>query len=297
MTEFLGQNINNGLYIIYGLVAVVVILIIVIVVLDRKETKRRKLNEKLLSNTLNFKPITDETYIDKNVDELDVVELKKDEPKKESKIEKDYDEYEDFDEINEIEDIPTPVEPVQQQLDLSFEDEYKEEELDKTQAQIRVEEITKALEKAVIEERQAEEDRYQAFEEEQEKNAIISYQELKVSYDKLYEENEKVQYMDDDNIPINIDELYEYNRTKPENIEKQPEKVEIPVEEKVEVKVEEPKKVQMEDFNPNKQVFKRSPYISPVYGIQKPEDEKKEEEINNASNFLNEIKELRDNLE
>ena len=129
MTEFLGQNINNGLYIIYGLVAVVVILIIVIVVLDRKETKRRKQNEKLLSNTLNFKPITDDTYIDKNVDEIEVVDLKKDEPKRESKIEEDFEEIEDITEIDKIEEKPEikPIEePIRQQLDLSFDDEYTE---------------------------------------------------------------------------------------------------------------------------------------------------------------------------
>ena len=82
-----------------------------------------------------------------------------------------------------------------------------ENELEKTQAQLRVEEITKALENAQIDEI-VEKDKYEQFEEEQEKNAIISYNELMKSFDKLYTENEKIQYLDDDEIPININELY-----------------------------------------------------------------------------------------
>ena len=283
MAGFFGQNIDNQLYFIYGLVALVVILIIVIVVLDRKETKRRKQNEKLLSNTLNFKPIKDDSYIDKNIDDIEVVELK-------NNVEPKVEEYEEVSEMSE-------VEPYQEQLPLEFEeeiDEFEEDDLDKTQAQIRVEEITKALEKAVEEEKQEQQDKYLAFEEEQEKNAIISYQELKKSYDKLYEENEKIQYVDDDNIPINIDELYEYNKSKQEKVEPV-EKVVQPVTQ-VEVK-EEPKKVKIEDFNENKQTFKRSPYISPVYGIQKPVEIKPDTEVTDANKFLNDLKELRDNLE
>ena len=273
MTEFLSQNINTGLYIIYGLVVLVVVLIVVVVVLDRKETKRRRQNEKLLSNTLNFKPIKDDSYIDKNVDEIEVVDLQKEKVEEEP--------------ITEEEDVFEEELPVQQKLDLDFEDDTDEDELGKTQAQIRIEEITKALEKAVMEEKQKEEDKYAKFEEEQEKNAIISYKELKESFDKLYEENEKVQYVDDDSIPININELYEYNKTSTESVDAEP----------VEVKVEEPKKVKLEDFNEGKRVFKSSPYISPVYGIQKPTEVVPDNEITNANSFLNDLKELRDNLE
>ena len=282
MAGFFGQNIDNQLYFIYGLVALVVILIIVIVVLDRKETKRRKQNEKLLSNTLNFKPITDDSYIDKNIDDIEVVDLKRDEEEK-------------------IPEIPDVV-PQQEQLHLEFEedttlddDEYIEDELDKTQAQIRVEEITSALEKAVAEEKQEQQDKYMAFEEEQEKNAIISYKELKKSYDKLYEENEKIQYVDDDSIPISVNELYEYNR--PKEVNQEPVVKTQVVEEKVEIKQEEPKKVKLEDFNENKQTFKRSPYISPVYGIQKPVEITSDSEVTDANKFLNDLKELRDNLD
>ena len=57
-----------------------------------------------------------------------------------------------------------------------------------------------------------EKDKYEQFEEEQEKNAIISYNELKKSFDKLYTESERIQYLEDDEIPINIEELYKLQK-------------------------------------------------------------------------------------
>ena len=114
--------------------------------------------------------------------------------------------------------------------------------------------------------------------EEQEKNAIISYEELMNSYDKLYEENEKNQYVDDDTIPINIKELYELGEQ-----EKKLDSVNIKMEEEV---LEEPIVQQT--------TFKKSPYISPVYGIEQSNDDT---DLSSANQFLNNLKELKSNLE
>ena len=62
---------------------------------------------------------------------------------------------------------------------------YVESDLEKTQAQIEIEEITKALKKAQEEEERI--DPYAKFEEEQEQNAIISYKELQEKFDELYD--------------------------------------------------------------------------------------------------------------
>ena len=173
------------------------------------------------------------------------------------------------------------------------EDIYIESDLEKTQAQIRVEEITEALKKAQVEE-QIEEDKYAKFEEEQEKNAIISYNELKKSFDKLYSENEKIQYIDDDEIPINIDELYQLSKKqeKKETLEDTIKRIN---------EISAPKK---EEYQQKETVttstFKSSPLISPVYGIQKPPVETKttvDKDIQNANQFLQSLKELKNNLD
>ena len=137
----------------------------------------------------------------------------------------------------------------------------------------------RALEKAEKQDK----DKYEIFEEEQEKNAIISYNELKKSFDKLYSENEKIQYLEDDEIPINIEELYKIKETN-----------------------EESNKVELKDLSDIKKssqttsTFKNSPYISPVYGIQEPPIETKrvpDIEIESANQFLQTLKELKNNLD
>jgi len=83
------------------------------------------------------------------------------------------------------------------------EEQYIEDDLEKTSAQLQLEILAKELEKA----KELQEDKIARFEEEQEENAIISYHELLKVCDKLYDQNEKVQYMDEGNEPINLDEL------------------------------------------------------------------------------------------
>lgn len=267
------NSVSSGIYLVYGLVALLIILIIIIIIIDRKESKRETQN---LFDTLNMKIISNNNFDD----EPEIIEVKHNEKEKES--------FDDLilsisPDLNEARDKIKETVKLMDMEDMLTE---KESDLEKTQAQLRVETITKALEEANIDEK-IEEDKYQKFEEEQEKNAIISYEELKDSFDKLYSENEKIQYIDDDTIPININELYELSdEIKKEKIE------EIkPKEELVEVKTN----------NLGDTQFRNSPFISPVYGIQKPpitsETHKTDDEIEDATRFLNNLKELQSNLE
>ena len=245
------NNVSSELYFIYGLIALVVILIAIVIIIDRKEQRKSRRRVKL-SDTLNMKPITEDMLRDNTYEEIDLIKDKKEEKK-------------------EVTEIP------QIKLDLDFGDEeevYQESDLEKTQAQIRVEEISKALEEAGVDSEE-QVDKYSFYEEEQEKNAIISYEELSNSYDKLYEENEKRQYIDDATIPINIKELYELS-----------DKEEAVVSEYI----DDSKK---EEINNRKE----TDYISPIYGIYNPNETKNDKDLENANKFLNNLKELKSNLE
>lgn len=274
MKNIFDNAISSELFFVYALIALVIILIIVIVVLDKKESKKKPKN---LFDTLNMKIIADpyeQNTTDKDNEKVSEEII----INQELKVN---DDFQDLEPIEEVK-IKDTAETLRETINELKNETYTENELDKTQAQIRVEEITKALEEAKQEE--LEEDKYQKFEEEQEKNAIISYNELKESFDRLYSENEKIQYLDDDEIPINIDELYELR--------------------------DHQQKAKLDDFTtiktePEEKVstsgFKNSPLISPVYGIQTPPVENNnkslDSDIESTNLFLKNLKELKNNLE
>ena len=99
-----------------------------------------------------------------------------------------------------------------------------------------------------------------SFEEEQERTAIISLDELMQKSDNLYSENEFVQY-DDGNEPISIDEVISmYNKE-----EKQ---INIPeVNAIVEEKINDAKEEKKELYTKKEEI----PFISSVYGLEKNE--------------------------
>ena len=148
------NSIDSDLYIIYGLVGLVIILIIAIIIIDRIEKKRERKSRNRLSDTMQMKPLTEEM-------------ISMYEEEQEEKAER-------------IASVP------EVKVDLKNIPEYKEEDLEKTQAQIRVEEINNALKEAGVDDETKENvyDKYDSFEQEQEQNAIISYEELMNSYDK-----------------------------------------------------------------------------------------------------------------
>lgn len=276
MKGLLSNAISNELALVYGLIALVIILIIVIIIIDKKEAKRKPQN---LFDTLNMKIIA-------NPDEIAEINSKEDFQSETIEMNQQKQEI-NFDDINPLPEVDITESSTIENLEENI---YVESDLEKTQAQIRVEEITNALKNAQVEEK-IQEDKYSKFEEEQEKNAIISYNELKESFDRLYSENEKIQYLEDDEIPINIEELYQISGQQEEKNK------------------EEPNKVKLDDFSnfkPEKSepksntTFKSSPLISPVYGIQEPPIPPKttvDTEIENANQFLQSLKELKNNLD
>ena len=300
MDNLLGSTISGELIFVYGLIALVIVLIVVIIAIDKRESKKKPQN---LFDTLNMKIIADPYSYDNKTVEDTVEDSKVDVIEVQQQIKET--DFHDLEPIPEVQMVTSSSSNVQDntdqinQADYSLnsydykeqsssvgEEAYVETDLEKTQAQIRVEEITNALKNAQVDE-QIQEDKYAKFEEEQEKNAIISYNELKKSFDKLYSENEKIQYLEDDEIPINIDELYQFN-----------------------TKQEELPKVKLEDFsdftstksevNKSTSTFKSSPLISPVYGIQEPPVQVKstvDVDIQNANQFLQSLKELKSNLD
>ena len=254
----LNGSISTELYFIYGLIIVVILLIITVLIIDRKDAKRDRRRIKL-TDTLNMKPITDDMIRDsKYQDDVELIEI-------ESEDEEQYN-------TKSIPEIKIDLE----KAGLIDEEEeiYHDTELEKTQAQIRVEEITKALEEAKVDEKiEEEKDKYADYEEEQEKNAFISYEDLKNSYDKLYAENERKQYVEDNSIPINIKELYEVN-----NMEEEYQK---------EYVTNNDEDVELLDTD--------SPSNTYVH-VNQTVNNKVDNDIKNASDFLTTLKELRNNL-
>lgn len=268
MINVIGTNIKSELLIVYSLIGLVIALIIIILIIDKVNSKKK---ENLFSSkkvTRSLKKLEQESK------EIDTTILKE----------------ESEENIVPISDIKVEEEILEE---IENEEPYIEDELEKTQAQIEVEAITKALEEAQKEERI---DPYKQFEEEQEQNAIISYEELQEKFDELYDANEKIQYIDDDNLPIDLHELYQKNE-----------------------EILNPKKVKLDDLNTvkvNTEVkteikkepttgFKSSPVISPVYGIQSEQSQnisktditEIDAEIKKTNEFLKTLKELQKNLD
>ena len=203
-------------------------------------------------------------------------------------------------------------------------EEEKDDSLQYTNAVPNEEEAKEELRKATIELIKSQEEpkniELTEFEQEQEKNAIISVDELMKKGNNLYEQNEITQYEDEGNEPISLQDL----EKRMDNIKKEvvaleseepyqqirtPEKPQI-------LNVEEPK-IKLDDFytaKPSKayqddHVFKSSPIISPIFGIEKQSKEtnlelentanydKLDEEIKKTNEFLGKLRELQKNLD
>lgn len=269
MINLIGTDIKNELLVVYTLIGLVVAFLIVFLIIDH--VKNKNYNNKNNTKGRSLKELEKEA---KQIDSFEEQTIKE-----------------------KSDDIIIPIENVHIDEgllnELDNEDIYVENELEKTQAQIEVEEITKALEAAKQEERI---DPYKKFEEEQEQNAIISYEELQEQFDKLYDENEKIQYVNDNDLPINIEELYQKN----EEI-LNPKKVKLDDLKTIKIKSEIKDKIS----TPNSTGFKSSPVISPVYGIQSSQNQNitKTEvndidvEIKKTNEFLKTLKELQKNLD
>lgn len=203
---------------------------------------------------------------------------------------------------------------------------YAPIELNKDEAKEELERLTKELEiRAEIEKQKAldeanniekEDDELTSFEKEQEENAIISMDELMSKANDIYTNNEVIQYEDEGNEPITLDDLrarWEQEQAKFAKIEKEEEKKE---EVAVEVKPEE-KEIKKVVFPTMERIskFENSPIISPVYGIERKDNdedvissnelelentadyEKFDEEIRKTNEFIATLKELQKKLD
>lgn len=310
------SNVNHGLLLVYGLIAFVILLIAVILIIDKIHHKKEEslFHSRHLKNRLRELQVmeSEKRLETRSQERKEKQEEFVSEPPKEvieeitatDEVEPEKDlEVESHQEIIETSDLKMEEAPVREEPKSvvpeinplkkeSITPSKVQEDLEKTQAQIEVEEITKALEKAVQEEQEL--NKYAKFEEEQEQNAIISYAELKGKFDELYEESEKTQYVNDDTIPINLKELYETNELIQAESQRKPS---VPV-------VEDPPVEAVKPLEKKPGEFRNSPIISPVYGIQKDDFQiKKEvsktsrEDLQTTTDFLNTLKELQKNLD
>ena len=172
------------------------------------------------------------------------------------------------------------------------------------------------------------------YEEQQEATAIISLEELVRKGKEMYESNEVTQYEDEGNEPISLEELEKRNVLLNDESYTQPFIIENVVDtdtdmeeqttpqiisteeislEKTNVSVDS--NIRLDSINPveeNTKVtkkFRSSPIISPIYGIEKSENnndlalentanyEKFDQEIKKSNEFLMSLKELQKNLD
>ena len=241
---------------------------------------------------------------------------------------------EEFEASKSIEDIYSEVKEEVESLENNSTEElkYTDIEPNKEEAIAELKKVTENLLKKEEQEKlEPENIELTKFEEEQEENAIISMDELLRKSNELYEKNEVKQYEDEGNEPISLQDL----EARMNNIKSEIEAIEvedkkdnsivenitnnIPVYE-----VKEPEqiiksnKVVLDDFNTIDKsdkvyrddiVFKSSPIISPIFGIENnhPSNDmmlentanydKFDEEIKKTNEFIVTLKELQEKLD
>ena len=210
---------------------------------------------------------------------------------------------------------PEVIEPVKETEELT----YTSIEPTKQEAQAELRRLTEELEAASSS--QEENITLTSFEEEQERDAIISLEELIKRSKEMYKSNEISQY-DDENIPISLSDLERQIQETLQGTEfldtpTEPVLIETPTIEPIK---EEQEQLVLEDLNTveinekpisnayKTEVFKISPVISPIYGIEKTRNsndmelentanyEKLDAEIKKTNEFLAMIKDLQKNL-
>ena len=243
---------------------------------------------------------------------------------------------EEYESSKSIEDIFTEVKEKVESLDSA---PAQEEQLKYTDIEPNKDEAIAELKKATENLIKKEEEKELApenieltkFEEEQEENAIISMDELLRKSNELYEKNEVTQYEDEGNEPISLQDLeLRMNNIKSEMMaiededQKEVDSI-IPIEDnsqiynlkQPEVAIKTPKVV-LDDFNTIDKsdniyrddiVFKSSPIISPIFGIEDNMSsndmmfentanyDKFDAEIKKTNEFIVTLKELQEKLD
>lgn len=264
---------SKNLIILLVLLVLVVIATIIVFVVDKNKDKR-EIKEAIreIDNKVNVdvqEKVASTPIVEEKVAQTE--QLVEDNPLVEPVIETKEEVIED--------DIPVSQETI-------YEEEKQEEEK-KEEAKQELERLEKTLQEEK-EERVGPTD----FEIEQERTAIINYEELKKAAGTIESRDEKL-LQDEGNEPISIDDLYRRENTKREEIKEETKQEEVRVE--IEKQEEEKK-------------FKNSEVLSPVFGVTKEhkdliKDVRNKEvmeavdlEIAKTEKFLKELKELREKL-
>lgn len=196
--------------------------------------------------------------------------------------------------------------------------QYTSIEPDQATAQLELKKLTEELKKQEEEAMKIENHDLSNYEESQEENAIISLEELVAKSKDMYAQNELTQYVDEENEPISLQELEEKSVLSVPTFEENfsIDKV-VPKEELVEESIPEVTKIRMDDFNTIEATvdgvdtvkkFKNSPIISPIFGIERNDNndmalentanyEKLDAEIKRTNEFLMTLKDLQKKLD
>lgn len=241
---------------------------------------------------------------------------------------------EEYEATKSIEDIYTEVKEKVESLEVATEEEqlkYTDIEPNKEEAIAELKKVTENLIKKEEEKELGFENiELTKFEEEQEENAIISMDELLKKSNELYEKNEITQYEDEGNEPISLQDLeLRMNNIKSEMMaieDEEQNKVEPIIIEDVSpiYNLKQPDaamktpKVVLDDFDTISKsdkiyrddiVFKSSPIISPIFGIEDnissndmmfentANYDKFDAEIKKTNEFIVTLKELQEKLD
>ncbi len=184
--------------------------------------------------------------------------------------------------------------------------------------------ITEMLEQEASKQEDTIENTIQTYEEEQEKNAIISMDEL-IARTKELELNREIMEIDDETAPISLDEFEKTIISKEPVVEPSPltEAIAQVTKENEPIIMTTQEEISINDMKQDESIkeiierekqafankFKSSPIISPIYGVEKEEKneqlelentanyEKLDAEIKKTNEFLSKLKELQKKLD
>ena len=271
----MGMFSQNEILLMILVVSVLLIFIVILTILDIKEYKKEKNNDLLdlpdiendaiEENQMEIKPESDMVEVLEVLDDAkkEVLQVMEEVPKE------------------EVETIAIHNdEDIQEESIMDIEEEYVPHKLSLN------EELNKTIETMVDDDEKLEKT-ITSFEEEQERTAIISLDELLKHSDNLYSQNEITQY-NDDNAPISVDEAINTLNNELEVSNNQD--VEIPLVLEESLKEEKPLYTHKEDM----------PFISSIYGVENDlsfENTANYEKMDRAktNEFMRKLREMNEN--
>ena len=242
---------QNEILLMILIVSVLLIFIIVLTILDIIEYKKNK-NKDLLDNldlpNLEESTLDDESPLIKPLEEeVEVLELPDNTKEEILTIDNREDSIEQRIEKEKVIPSSNIYENIKEEVNIE----------DFIPQKLSINEELKKIEETMVDTQEDLENTITSFEEEQERTAIISIDELLKHSDNLYTKNEQIQY-DDSNAPISVDEIMNnYNSVFSEPVKN----IEEPTVLKETLKEERPIYTHKEEM----------PFISSIYGVESDE--------------------------